>query len=106
MNDTNKDTQEGFAPKALNAIPAWALGFLGLCMGVILTLQITGYNGALIRVVEATTKRYEASASSLETSAQRFEQIASRVNSLETRVTALEVNAARTDMKYHNSGSK
>jgi hypothetical protein len=105
MSDT-QDIKENFAAKALNAIPSWALGFLGLFMGVILTLQITGYNGALIRVVEASTKRYEASATSLEASAQRFEQIVIRINSLETRVTALEINAARTDQKYHNSGSK
>jgi hypothetical protein len=106
MSDTQKDIQEGFAAKALNAIPPWALGFLGLFMGVILTLQITGYNSALIRIVEASTKRYEASASSIETSAQRLELIVSRVSSLETRVTALELNAARVDQKYHNSGTK
>jgi hypothetical protein len=105
MSET-KELQEGFATKALNAIPPWALGALGLFMGVILTLQITGYNGAAIRLVEATVKRYEASAASLETSAGRLEAIASRINSLETRVTALEINAARVDQKYHNSGSK
>jgi trehalose-6-phosphatase len=106
MNDAQKDIQEGFAAKALNAIPSWALGFLGLFMGVILTLQITGYNGALIRVVEASTKRYEASAASLEDSAKRFEQIAARVTSLETRVTALEINAARIDQQYHKNPAK
>jgi hypothetical protein len=99
---TPQDTlQDGFATKALNAIPAWALGALGLFMGVILTLQITGYNGAAIRLVEATVKRYEASAASIETSAGRLEAIASRLNSLETRVTALELNAQRIDQKYH-----
>lgn len=106
MTEENKPLQEGFATKALNAIPPWALGFLGLFMGVILTLQITGYNGALIRVVEASTKRYEASAASLEDSAKRFEMIASRVTSLESRVTALEISVARTDQKYHNSSAK
>ena len=106
MTDENKSLQEGFATKALNAIPPWALGFLGLFMGVILTLQITGYNGALIRVVEASTKRYEASAASLEDSAKRFEQIAARVSSLETRVTALEINAARIDQQYHKNPAK
>jgi hypothetical protein len=100
MSET-KELQDSFATKALNAIPPWALGFLGLFMGVILTLQITGYNGALIRVVEASTKRYEASAASLETSAQRLEQIATRLNSLDARVTALEINAQRVDAKYH-----
>jgi trehalose-6-phosphatase len=106
MSDTQKDIQEGFAAKALNAIPPWALGALGLFMGVILTLQITGYNGAIVRIVEASTKRYEASAASLETSAKSFELIVSRVSSLETRVTALELNAARVDQKYHSSGTK
>jgi trehalose-6-phosphatase len=105
MTDTT-NIQDGFATKALNAIPPWALGALGLFMGVILTLQITGYNGAIVRIVEASTKRYEASAASLETSAKSFELIASRLSSLETRVTALEINAARTDAKYHNSSAK
>ena len=43
---------------------------------------------------------------SIETSAQRLELIVSRVSSLESRVTALEISAARTDAKYHSSGSK
>ena len=103
---SDKELHDSFATKALNAIPSWALGFLGLFMGVILTLQITGYNGALIRVVEASTKRYEASAASLEDSAKRFEHIAARVSSLETRVTALEINAARIDQQYHKNPAK
>jgi hypothetical protein len=103
MSDTPNDS---FVNKAISAIPGWALGTLGIVIGVVMTMQVAGYNNAAIRIIEAAAKKYEASAASLETSAQRFELIASRVNSIETRVTALEVNAARMDQKYHNSGAK
>ena len=100
--------QDGFATKALDAIPKWALGTLGLFMGTVLTLQISGYNSAAIRVIEANVKKYEASATSLEYSAARLAQIASRLDgvdkeiiTLKSRVQTLELHADSIDAKYH-----
>ena len=102
----SETAQDGFVTKALNAIPGWALGTLGVVIGVVMTMQVAGYNNAAIRIIEATAKKYEQSAVSIENSAQRLELIVSRVSSLETSVTALELNAARVDQKYHNSSAK
>lgn len=100
MTDT-QNPQDGFVNKAISAIPGWALGTLGIVIGVVMTMQVAGYNNAAIRVIEATAKRYEVSATSLETSAKSLEAITARLNSIESRVTALEIRADKTDLKYH-----
>jgi uncharacterized membrane-anchored protein YhcB (DUF1043 family) len=105
MTDANT-SKDSFVNKAIDAIPGWALGILGIVIGIVMTMQVAGYNNAAIRIIEATAKKYEASAASLEDSAKRFEQIAARVTSLETRVSALEINAARIDQQYHKNPAK
>jgi hypothetical protein len=86
-----------FAERATNSMPKWAWGFLGTFIGVALTLQLTGYNGSLNRVIEAYVKRIERSADNLEITAQKFDVIIRRLDdsdaklkSLNNRVDAIE----------------
>jgi hypothetical protein len=99
------DTKEpaGFSEKLVNAIPRWAWGTLGIFFGVIMTLQITGYNSSLNRVIEAQVKRMERSVGSLEVVSLGLSKIAAQVSDLESRVTALESHSKFIDSKFHKS---
>jgi hypothetical protein len=99
-----------FADKATNAMPKWAWGFLGTFIGVALTLQLTGYNGSLNRVIEAYVKRIEKSADNLEASAAKFDVIIKRlddndvqVRNLKVRVDAIERENKAIHKTYHGT---
>jgi exonuclease VII small subunit len=100
--------ESDFMAKATSAMPKWAWGILGSFIGIALTLQVTGYNGSLNRVIEAYVKRIEKSADNLEASAAKFDAIVKRMDSVEGRMTAAEQDIAalkkhqsNIDSKYH-----
>lgn len=102
-----KETQE-FVSKATNAIPKWAWGVLGTFIGIMMTLQVTGYNGSLNRVIEAYVKRIEKSADTLDASAgkmadvlARLDRADNRLNALDSRVTTIEKHQAEIDRTFH-----
>lgn len=102
------ETKQDFSEKAINSMPKWAWGFLGTFIGVALTMQITGYNGSLNRVIEAHVKRIEKTADNLEQSTSRLDLIIKRIEGVESRVTVLESefkllknHQTITDNKYH-----
>lgn len=102
------ETKEAFSEKAINSMPRWAWGFLGTFIGIALTMQITGYNGSLNRVIEAHVKRIERTADNLEQSTLKLDSIVRRIEGVEGRLTVLETELKiikshqfETDRKYH-----
>ena len=107
------EKMQGFADTALKAMPKWAWGALGTFIGVVLTLQFTGYNASLNRVIEAHVKRIEASVSSIDDSGKRLanlitaiEQHDKSIQVLTARVDKIEAKQTATDEKYHKQGIK
>ena len=72
-----KEAQE-FATKLTDAIPRWAWGVFGVFFGFMMTLQITGYNGPLSRVIEAYVKNIEAGAVAIDASASKMTSVLAR----------------------------
>jgi flagellin-like hook-associated protein FlgL len=104
----NKKTESTFTDKAVNSMPRWAWGFLGTFIGIALTMQITGYNGSLNRIIEAHVKRIERTADNLEQSTSKLDSIVRRIEGVEGRLTVLETELKEiksrqfeTDKKYH-----
>jgi exonuclease VII small subunit len=102
------ETKEAFSDRAINSMPRWAWGFLGTFIGIALTMQITGYNGSLNRVIEAHVKRIERTADNLEQSTSKLDSIVRRIEGVEGRLTVLETelkiikaHQSETDRKYH-----
>ena len=100
--------KEAFSDRAINSMPRWAWGFLGTFIGIALTMQITGYNGSLNRVIEAHVKRIERTADNLEQSTLKLDSIVRRIEGVEGRLTVLETELKiikshqfETDKKYH-----
>jgi exonuclease VII small subunit len=108
MMEKKEKAQADFMEKATSAMPKWAWGALGTFIGIALTLQLTGYNSSLNRVIEAYVKRIEKSADNLEASAAKFDAIVKRMDTAEGRITAVErdIDALKKhqsviDSKYH-----
>jgi flagellin-like hook-associated protein FlgL len=106
--NADKNNVEAFSDRAINSMPRWAWGFLGTFIGIALTMQITGYNGSLNRIIEAHVKRIERTADNLEQSTSKLDSIVRRIEGVEGRLTVLETELKEiksrqfeTDKKYH-----
>jgi predicted Zn-dependent protease with MMP-like domain len=102
-----------FKDKAINSMPKFVWGFLGTFIGVALTLQMTGYNGSINRILEAYVKSIEKSADSLEKTTANLISVISRIENVEIRTTnnerdilMLKQHQAEVDAKFHRSLAK
>ena len=99
-----------FKDKAINSMPKFVWGFLGTFIGVALTLQLTGYNSSINRILEAQVKSIEKSSDSLEKTTVNLNSIIRRIENVEARTTnnerdilAIKQHQAEVDSKFHKS---
>ena len=58
------EKMQGFADTALKAMPKWAWGALGTFIGVVLTLQFTGFEAQLLHELMESSSAYHRAQSS------------------------------------------
>jgi hypothetical protein len=103
--DTKPDIPKGFLDKVLEAIPNWAMGFLGILLGFsmcfIAVVNLADLKAPFNKYVDAEVARITKAVDSLEAVTFKLDTVVQRVNSLEARVTALEKHKAEIDARYH-----